>query len=170
MLKLSLTAVDRGQVTIREQVSPGDPLFEGAGVRLAEPLSVDLRATSVGDDSILVRGTLATRVVLECRRCLKDVEQDVKVHVDLLFAELGADEQEEAEGEVYPIPARGTELDLAGPVREQLLLAVPEFALCREDCKGLCPQCGADRNENECDCVSEPAASPWDALKKLDLD
>src|SRR5437763_1960638 len=105
MLKLSLTAVDRGEVTIREQVPPGDPLLEGAGVKLAGPLDVDLRAMTVGDDSILVRGTLATRVVLECRRCLNGVEQDVKVHVDLLFAELGADEQEEAEGEVYPIPA-----------------------------------------------------------------
>jgi uncharacterized protein len=170
MLKLSLTAVNRGEVKVREQVPPDGPLFGGARVRLAGPVEVDLKATSVGDDSILVRGRLTTRVVLECRRCLKDVEQDVDVHVDLLFADMGAEEQEEAEGEIYPIPGRGDELDLAGAVREQLLLNVPEYALCREDCRGLCPQCGADRNESECDCVSEPARGPWDALKKLDLD
>jgi uncharacterized protein len=170
MLKLALAAVNRGEVRIREQVPPDHSMWRDAGVRLAGPVEVDLRATSVSDDSILVRGTLATRVVLECRRCLKSVEHGVDVHVDMLFADLAAEEQEEAEGEVYPIPARGTELDLTGAVREQLLLNVPEYALCREDCRGLCPQCGADRNESECDCVSEPAESPWDALKKLDPD
>jgi uncharacterized protein len=170
MLKLALAAVNRGEVRIREQVPPDDALWAGAGVRLVRPVEVDLKAASVSDDSILVRGSLATRVVLECRRCLKDVEQDVQTHVDLLFAALGADEQEEAEGEVYPIPARGTELDLAGPVREQLLLSVPQYALCREECRGLCPQCGTDRNQSECDCVSESARGPWDALKKLDHD
>ena len=54
--------------------------------------------------------------------------------------------------------------DLRG---EQWLLDVPGYALCREDCKGLCPTCGADLNEGECECP--PAAdSRWDALRKID--
>ena len=50
------------------------------------------------------------------------------------------------------------------PAREEWLLAVPAFSLCREDCKGLCPRCGADLNERPCDCADTTDAR-WDALK-----
>ncbi len=69
-------------------------------------------------------------------------------------------------GEVYPLPERGTEVDLTAAVREQVLLQVPQFALCSEECSGLCPQCGTDLNDGACECVPERAPSPWDALKK----
>lgn len=166
MLKLSLAAVDRGEVRIQEQVPPEHPMFEGLGVELSRPLDVDLTARSVGDD-VFVRGTLRTTVRLACRRCLSPVEQDVDETVDLLFAEAG---EEDADGEVYALPARGDELDLTEAVREQVLLDLPEFALCGEECRGLCPTCGTNLNEGACECVPEAAPSPWDALKKLKLD
>jgi uncharacterized protein len=55
-------------------------------------------------------------------------------------------------------------------VREQVLLQVPQFTLCREECRGLCPTCGADLNEGACECVPEQGASPWDALKDVKFD
>jgi uncharacterized protein len=166
MLKLSLAAVDRGEVRIQEQVPPDHPMFEGVGVELSRPLDVDLAARFVGDD-VFVRGTLRTSVRLACRRCLSPVERDVDETVDLLFADAG---EEDVDGEVYPLPLRGDELDLTGAVREQVLLDLPEFALCSEECRGLCPTCGANLNEGACECVPEAAPSPWDALKKLKLD
>jgi uncharacterized protein len=168
MLKLALNAVDRGEVRIRETVPPDAAMWSETSVKPAAPLEVDLVANSVGD-GILVRGSLRTQVAQECRRCLKDVLSDVDVHVDLLFEPVTDEEEYEAAGEVYPLP-RGIELDLTGPVLEQVVLHVPDFVLCREDCRGICAQCGADRNETACDCVSEPAPSPWDALKKLKQD
>jgi uncharacterized protein len=168
MLKVSLTALDRGEVHIREQVPPDDPMWDGAELTLAEPLDVDLTAREVGE-GVFVRGRLRTTVRLACRRCLSSVEQPVDDIVDLLYMTLDA-EDEEAEGEVYPLPARGDELDLREAVREQLLLRAPQFALCREECRGLCPTCGADRNQEECGCVPEPAASPWAALKNVTFD
>ncbi len=71
---------------------------------------------------------------------------------------------------MYPLPARGETLELDDAVREQFLLRAPLFALCRADCAGLCPGCGADRNERDCDCVPEPAVGPWDALKNVKFD
>lgn len=168
MLKLALAAVDRGEVRIREEVAPDDPLWNDAGVGLSAPLVVDLAARSVGD-GILVRGRIATTVRRECRRCLAEVERKVDDTVDMLFEPL-EDEEDAADGEVYPIPPRGTELDLAGPVREQLLLRVPEYVLCREECRGLCPTCGADLNAGACECVPEQASSPWNALKNVKFD
>ena len=167
-MKVSLTALDRGEVRVREQVPPDDPMWEGAELTLAEPLDVDLTAREVGE-GVFVRGRLRTTVRLACRRCLASVEQPVDDTVDLLYQTLGPDD-EEAEGEVYPLPARGDELDLREAVREQLLLRAPRFALCREECRGLCPSCGADRNQGDCGCVPEPAVSPWDALKNVTFD
>lgn len=168
MLHLNLAGVDRGEVSLREQVPPDDPMWNGTGVELVEPLDVDLAARSVGD-GVLVRGTLRTKVRQVCRRCLAPVEQEVDEHVDLLFAE-PTEEDDADDGEVYFLPARGDDLDLTDAVREQVLLQAPEFTLCREECRGLCPTCGKDLNEGACECVPEAAPSPWDALKNVTFD
>jgi uncharacterized protein len=168
MLNVSLAALDRGEVQIREQVAPDDPMWEGANVELAAPVDVDLSARSVGE-GVFVRGRLRTTVRLACRRCLTSVDREVDEAVDFFFEPL-ADEDEAAEGEVYPLPARGDELDLRDAVREQILLRAPEFALCTEECRGLCPQCGTDLNTGQCECVPEQAESPWAALKNVKFD
>jgi uncharacterized protein len=168
MLHLSLAAVDRGEVTLREEVPAEHPMWTGAGVELAKPLEVDLSANDVGD-GVLVRGTLRGAVRLECRRCLQPVEHEIDEHVDLFFAPPMEGEEEGDDGEVYPLP-RGDELDLTDAVREQVVLAAPEFALCSEACRGLCPTCGADLNQGACDCAPERPASPWDALKDVTFD
>jgi uncharacterized protein len=168
MLKLSLAAVDRGEVRVREQVPPEHPLFAGTGVELARPLEVDLEARSVGE-GVLLRGTLRTTVRLACRRCLSPVEKDVDEEVNLLFVE-GMGEDDDTGGEVYPLPPRGDEVDLTEAVREQVLLDMPEYALCREECRGLCPTCGANLNEGACECVPEAAPSPWEALRQIRFD
>lgn len=167
-MNVSLTALDRGEVHVREQVAPDDAMWQDAGLTLARPLDVDLTARSVGE-GVFLRGRLRTTVRLACRRCLTSVEQEIDDVVDLLYEPLGPD-GDDAEGEVYPLPERGDELDLREAVREQVLLRAPSFAVCSEACRGLCPQCGTDLNTGECGCVSEPAASPWDALKNVKFD
>ena len=168
MLHLSLAAVDRGEVALREEVPPEHPMWSGTGVTLARPLAVDLTAREVGD-GVLVRGTLQTAVRLSCRRCLEPVEEEIDAHVDLLVAPPMEGEEEGADGEVYPLP-RGDTLDLTDAVREHVVLETPALALCREECRGLCPTCGADLNQGDCDCVPAAAESPWDALKNVEFD
>lgn len=149
---------------LREQVPPDHSMWTDTGIELTRPLEVDLTAHEVGD-GVLVRGTLRTSVRQQCRRCLEPVEQDVDTHVDLYFADDGQGD----DGEVYPLP-RGDDLDLTDAVREQVLLQAPEFTLCREECRGLCPTCGADLNQGACECVPTEAESPWDALKNVKFD
>jgi uncharacterized protein len=170
MLNLSLTAVSRGEVPIVGEISPDDAIWQGTELALAEPLRVELRAHSVGE-GILVRGRMQTRLALECRRCLTPVEQQVDVDVDLLYEPM-ADEDEEAalSGEVYPLPPRGDQIDIRPALREQLLLRVPDYVVCDEGCRGLCPKCGTDLNRETCSCVPAADPSPWDALTKLKFD
>ena len=74
----------------------------------------------------------------------------------------------EAEAEeVYGLPERGLELDLGPAVREHVLLAVPQFVICDEACRGFCPRCGTNLNEASCDCVVEEEDPRWAALRRL---
>lgn len=166
---LSLAAVARGETRVEGAISPEDPLWDRSGFELAEPLRVDLRAQSVGE-GVLVRGRIHARLGLECRRCLAPVAVEVADEVTLLYEPLAEGEEEELDGEVYPLPGRGDTLDLKPALREELILRVPDFVVCSETCRGLCPSCGANLNETTCECVPAAESSPWSALKNLKFD
>ena len=169
MLKLSLSAVSRASVRLQGELAPDDLVWNDSGVALVEPLRVELEAQSVGE-GVLVRGELRGVLDGACRRCLKPVRVAIEDHVELLFESLTEEEEADLAGEVYPFPARGDELDLTMAIREQVLLRAPDYVVCSEDCQGLCPRCGADRNARECGCVPEEPSSPWDALKNIEFD
>lgn len=169
MLNLSLSAVAREPVRLREQIPPEDPLWTDAGFDLSEPLNVDLEARSVGE-GVLVRGEMDTVLAAECRRCLTPLPVRVHDSLDLLFEPLSAEEEEELSGEVYPLPDRGDSLDLGDAIREQLLLKIPDYVVCSESCRGLCPHCGAELNKETCNCEPERAPSPWEALRDVKFD
>jgi uncharacterized protein len=169
MLNLSLTAVARGDLRVVGEVSPDDPLFDGLDFVLEEPVRLELQAGSVGE-GVLVRGRIHALVELECRRCVKRVPYRMDEAVDILFERLEDEEAEDLAGEVYPLPRRGDDLDLRPALREQIVLRIPQFVVCSEECRGLCPQCGKDLNEGSCECVPEAPVSPWDALKNVKLD
>ena len=90
--------------------------------------------------------------------------------VDLLYEPLDPEEKDELGGEVYPLPDRGDELDLRPALRDELVLRMPEFVVCEEGCRGLCPKCGANRNRAACECVQDEPEGPWDALKTIKFD
>ncbi len=84
--------------------------------------------------------------------------------VHLIFSEAGDDEAEDPD--VFVLPPNAAELDLRPAIREQWLLAAPSYVLCRDDCKGLCPRCGADLNAGACACLPE-ADGRWEGLQAL---
>ena len=163
---LSLVELARGEVRVEGGIAADDPLWEGSGLVLLEPLRVSGRAQSVGD-GVLVRGRMQTRLERECRRCLIPVTVGVEDDITLLYEPLTGEDEGELDGEVYPLPARGEELDLRPALREELLLRVPDFVVCAESCRGLCPTCGANLNETTCDCVPNEDSGPFAELKKL---
>jgi uncharacterized protein len=164
MLRVTLAEAHAGPVSTVGEVAPNDPIVAGLGVELVTPVSVTGRFTSAGEEKYYWRMSFATTARAQCRRCLVDVTVPVEESRGLVFA--ADDETPEGDG-CYLIPGRTRQLDLTEPLREELMLALPQYVECRPDCKGLCPRCGANLNDGPCQCPPESDAR-WDALKGLD--
>ena len=166
MLKVDLGLLaQRHRIRIDAEVPAGDPLWEPLPWRFAGPVDLRLEVQQAGSD-VLVRGSVAGEVALSCRRCLKSVPFALDEELMFLYRH-GVSGVEAEEEEVYVLPARGQELDLGPALREHVLLAVPQFVICDEACRGLCPRCGTNLNEASCDCVVEDEDPRWAALRRL---
>ena len=162
MLRIDLGALSAGPIGLDQVVPADDPVFEPLEFELCEPVKLSGRLTDAGNNRYYWRGGLRTRVKTGCRRCLADLEVEIEQPIEVLFAE----EENAEDPAVYVIPPRATELDLSEAVREELILAVPDYSLCREECRGICPRCGTDLNTGTCSCAPEPDPR-WAPLAKL---
>jgi uncharacterized protein len=103
---------------------------------------------------------------MECRRCLGPVEVPVDESMDLLFVPMSESGVEEDEG-ARPLPQEGAELDVSEAFWEEMILSQSPFAVCSPDCRGLCPHCGVNLNEEVCQCSREESDFRWGALQAL---
>ncbi|HVD27068.1 MAG TPA: YceD family protein [Mycobacteriales bacterium] len=134
-----------------------------ARVPAGEPLELDLRLESVVE-GVLVSGTVAAPVTGECARCLGPVDDLAVVDVQELFAyEDSATEETTEEDEVSHLV--GDLVDLEPVVRDAVVLALPLAPLCRDDCRGLCQDCGGVLDELPADHSHAAPVDPrWAAL------
>jgi uncharacterized protein len=144
--------------------------FNDDRVRLIQPPEISGWIVRKGNQ-VLVSGRVSARTQVDCDRCLKSVGTTVLAEfslqcvtaVDYQAAHAAELEESDLALSIYD----GEAIDIDEIVREQVLLAVPTRALCREDCKGFCPNCGADRNVKECDCPCGDSDPRWAGLKEL---
>jgi uncharacterized protein len=132
--------------------------------RLAGDIGVDVTLTSTIDD-IEVVGHLRVAWSDTCRRCLRPLADTLQIDVDERYAAADETGMRRVDPEAFPI--EHGQLDLAPMVREEVLLGVPEAPLCRPDCPGLCPTCGADLQAGPCGCSTEVRDERWAALDVL---
>ncbi len=163
MLQVDLRELAHGPVATTGELAPGDPLFEGIDFGLVEPVHVTGRLQATGEGRFYWHGAVRTVMAGECRRCLRPLAVSVSAEVGALFSR---DADALSDPDAYPLAADAQEIDLRPAIREELLLAAPRFALCREDCRGLCPRCGQDLNVGPCGCAPEPDRR-WSALASL---
>jgi uncharacterized protein len=110
-------------------------------------------------EQVTVRGDIRATARLECVRCLKvfdlPVETELVVYADRSGTSRHIVEEDDLERDDHMKFHDGRTLDVSEEVREALLLELPMAPRCREDCRGLCPRCGADLNEGPCGCEAE---------------
>lgn len=134
------------------------------------------KVTRIGD-GLLVQGDVVAEVETECSRCLDRIsmpvegmlEEQFQPSVDVMTGAPVNRADYEANDAAFDIDANHM-MDLSEPVRQSLLVAMPMKPLCRADCKGLCPQCGANWNDGPCDCRTEIVDNRWSGLRELRLD
>ena len=147
--------------------------FEGQHFSLPEGCSVRAAAQWLEPSLLSVTISISASVVAPCARCLKDAP--LAISDDLMYLyysrglEFGKDTELESDEGFMPVEIDffGRTLDLAPQVWESLLLLLPSKVLCREDCAGLCPRCGADLNEGPCSCKGEEGDPRFEVLRGL---
>lgn len=165
-------------------LDPGELGLVPEEARFHGPLALEA-AIEKADRGVSVRGVLSGLAVRDCVRCLGEYEEPFQVSFTAEFRAkqegvrrpgkpalpAGRPAADDADGpgdldedeDVYPFD--GERLELAEMLREQVILATPMQPLCREDCLGLCPVCGQDRNQRVCGCPEPREASPFASLK-----
>ena len=143
--------------------------------RISSPLSAHISVLPA-EGGCLVRGELRGQVVLPCNRCAEDVTVTVDSHFENFEETAAEPEDEEAATtgedllESRVVVENGVSyLDLGAICWEEFVLALPVNPLCRPDCKGLCPQCGANLNDGPCQCAPEEGDPRMAVLRGLKL-
>ena len=149
---------------------PGELSLDDEETRLAGPAVVQAKVQRNGE-AVELRGELSATIEVFCGRCLKPVVLPLRADFDEKFVPAVSwrrePQHELTEDDLNLSVFDGDAVELDEVVREEILLAVPAQVLCGEDCRGLCPACGADRNLRPCACKTEETDSRWKALENL---
>jgi uncharacterized protein len=161
MLAISVSEIPPEGKPIDVPLDPGAVHLEGEDEFKLEDGRLTGRLEKGDDDTVHFRGRLQARLGLHCGRCLEAFVHTLDEDLDLFFMPHAA-ESDEADEEEQDVQLSDRDMvvayydegriDLGEIVREQMHLAVPLRRLCREDCRGLCPSCGVNRNTGSCAC------------------
>ena len=146
----------------------GEPDLLGSEGHLIGRSEVTLQATRADGEVELIGGLTAV-VGFECDRCLKPLRVPVEQSFELLYVPplKAGEEKELGEDDLSVGFYQGETINVDDLVREQIELALPMARLCSEECNGLCPDCGANLNDQECACNKNQRDPRWTALTDL---
>ena len=155
-------------IKVELELDPDDPAVQDLNVEGPVKGILEIKRTG---RQVLVRGNISGEVILTCARCLKVFTAGISEQIDIELRpvfdlERAAQERELGSDDLDVEFFRGDALDTGHLTAEQIALSIPMKPLCRDDCSGICPDCGADRSLGTCGC--QPDEDPrWSALKDL---
>jgi uncharacterized protein len=175
MLRLELSEIMR-TVGMHQRYGIDEAPYADEDVEFISPVRGTVTVTNSGR-LILVRGGFDTTIELACSRCLMDVRQPIRAEIEEQYslAEVVSATYhdvmpvivQDEENEVPVGLFEGTVMNLSVLIRQAAILATPWSVLCREDCQGLCPACGKDKNLGDCQCAPDGTYRPFAALPEL---
>ncbi|MDQ2920343.1 MAG: DUF177 domain-containing protein [Acidobacteriota bacterium] len=169
-MRIELATLEGAKGTFAHSYVEGELVLEEERLRLVQPPTVsgEIRRE---DRRVHVKGRVLAQVQVECDRCLKLIELPVDSNFKLEYV-TREDYQAQQAVELTEVDLDltvfdGEVIDIDALVTEEILLAVPDHILCKDDCKGICPGCGADRNSVDCGCQTAVVDPRWAGLKEL---
>lgn len=171
-MKIAFAEVGRARIHHRIAAADWLPAEE---IEVISPLVAELDLYSTGEQAVTLEGTLTGTIRLMCGRCGEAVAHGIAEQFVYLLttreeviSELP--EKECSDEECDTLYLNEPVIDVAEILQEQLQLAIPGKVLCRDDCRGLCPECGGSRNADECKCTTPEPDSPFAVLRSLKKD
>jgi len=166
---LDLRAFETFPADAEVEVETDNLDYESDIVALRDLVRVRLTIQQIGEE-FFCQGQVVAPVEEECDRCLTlfkdELTNDVSFIVKIGEEKSNLTTDDESENVIYLKPGEHV-VDLRDLVREAIILALPIKPLCDPECKGLCPQCGANLNEETCECKIEEYDTRWEGLKDL---
>ena len=169
-MNLSLSAIETAlkEVEIEAAASEINLIAPNAEeVRFERDVTARMTTRRVAEE-FFVSGQVKTKATMRCARCLVDYEAQLSAAVELVIHRVNDPSSTGDDLDSYAeIPVGATSFDVSPYVREALLLSVPDVPRCRDECLGLCAQCGTDLNLKSCDCEVRSTDPRWNGLKQF---
>ena len=167
---LLLNDLEEGATSFEFSVSAEALGLEDGYFSFASPITASVEVQRILE-SYSINGDVRWRVSGECCRCLAPVTEDLEATFQVLLQRKEASDDElealDDQDDVEIVDPGTRKVDLAGRIQDLVVLELPLRAYCRQDCKGLCPQCGHELNSGPCECQSDAVDPRWEALAKL---
>ena len=169
-MKLNVAQLLKSPVGTTREYDLDETFLKVEEQQLTQPVQMHLHLTRI-NDGLLVRGDVDTALAAPCSRCTEPAEQRLRFHFDEQFRPtidiasgqpLKGEEDDPAEP-TYTIDANHL-MDVDEVVRQGIVLEAPMHPLCRADCRGLCPRCGANLNDGACGCETDAPSGPLAAM------
>jgi uncharacterized protein len=162
-MKIQVGGLAEGLHTYHFEIQPSDlELAENFGAMIRVDIRLDRRG-----HRYLVEGAVGTELSLECDRCVTRFTRPVSGTYRMLYVQDAAETGGLDPSEFQIVPEGLTVIDVGEDVRQTAMLAIPLKILCKDECRGLCPSCGTNLNEQQCECKDTVADPRWDKLRSL---
>ena len=169
-MRIELVNLEKGKGDFAQVYQPDELNLDDERVSLCSPASISGKIRCSGTE-VFIDGNVDSCVQVDCDRCLRPLQLPVKSDFSLEYItgnEYEANRTVDLTEALMSVAVfDGESIDVDEIAKEQILLQVPTRSLCKEDCKGFCPTCGADRNAGECGCSAGEGDPRWAALKDL---
>ena len=169
-MRIEVAGLEGGKGTFAHAYSPEELVLADDRLRLMDPPEVSGAIRQEGR-RVHIRGGVRGRVQVECDRCLKLIELPVDSEFKLEYVTREEYQAQQAleltEDDLDLSIFDGEVIDIDELVTEEVQLAVPDHVLCKNDCKGICPVCGVDRNSVDCECQTAEVDPRWAGLEEL---
>ena len=152
-----------GEISVDGDISLSDINFLGEDFVFETPLHIKGNIVNNGK-ALELNAVCAGIVKVHCARCMKELDQDVNFKVKEFFVQSDGENDDDDEDVVF---FEGYNIDVKDIVVNHFLMNVSGKYLCSEDCKGLCPKCGADLNLGDCGCKNDDIDPRWAALADI---
>ncbi len=162
-MKIRISQMEEGHHTFVESENPQAIGLEDES-RFSRDVDVRVEVDKRGKN-YYIQQIVHTKARFECDRCLEPFVKDLDAEYRVVYT--SDTEFLELDEDIRYVAPEQSEIDITEDIRETVLLAIPIKLLCKHDCKGLCPHCGANLNVESCTCAEEMIDPRWEALKKL---